>query len=184
MGIRNTDNSYGSVAKWFHWVSAALIIGMLFYGTIFTTIIPDGPVKNLQIYIHKSFGLLIIALILIRWIWHAMNPKPKILGVENELLKKATHWFHECLYIAIFIMLLSGVLLTATKHYELPFFWLFSIKTTWMPQSHTWHEFFGDIHQIFAWVITGMLVLHVVAAIKHHVSNKDDTLRRMWIQKK
>ena len=181
MSIRNTENSYGSLAKWFHWIGAILIIGMLIYGTIFSTLVSNEKLKGQLIYIHKSFGLLILTLIIVRWIWRCLNPKPKVLSITNPTLVKATHWFHELLYLAIVIMIASGMLLSGFKHYCIPFFWLFEIKTTWLPKNHAWHEFFEDIHQIFAWVITVMLVLHVFVAIRHHVVKKDGTLRRMWI---
>ena len=179
MPLRNTSNSYGSLAKWLHWISALLIIGMLIYGTIFTTLLPKGPLRSQLIMIHKSIGLIILLLIVFRWVWRFINPTPKLLSTQNIFLIKIRHGLHELLYITVILMLLSGILLTATNHYPIPFFGLFEIPTTTFPQSHYWHNLFGTVHLITAWTLTGLLIIHLFAVFKHHSYNKDETLKRM-----
>lgn len=178
MPFHNTINSYGSVTKWLHWFVAILVVGMLCLGTTMSQL-DSSPLKSTLIMIHKSFGLLLFITIIVRWLWRVSNIKPKPINIKNPMLNKLLPWYHETLYLVVFLMPVSGILMNAFKHYTLPFFGLFVIKTTAFPENIFLHHFFGNMHSVMAWVVTIMLVIHIGAAIKHHFYNKDNTLKRM-----
>ena len=77
MSYRNTDQSYGSVSKFFHWLIFLLILGLLIVGFIMGDI-DDKPTKAAVYGWHKSFGLTVLLLVLFRTFWTLSNPKPML----------------------------------------------------------------------------------------------------------
>jgi len=180
--MKNTKTEYGSVAKWLHWVAALLIIGMLIYGTVMS-FVDSKALRSTLIGIHKSIGLVILTLIIVRWIWRRINESPDLSMKLSAHHQKLVHILHEVFYLVIFIMLLSGILMTASHHYPIPFFGLFDITLNWFPKSKPLAEFFNWTHFIVAWLLALMLTAHVLAALFHHFRHKDDTLKRMLPKK-
>ena len=182
MTDKNTHNSYGSVSKWYHWISALLIIGLLIIGATMVTLTANHPIKWPLYDLHKSIALVTFAIIIARWIWRHTHPIPAP-RISPALLKKAVHASHELLYVILLLMLTSGFLMTAAGHHPIHFFYLWTLSTDWFPKNIPLSHLSGRIHLILAWTITGLLVLHIVAACKHHWIDKDDTLRRMLPKK-
>jgi len=181
--MMNTNEAYGSVAKWLHWVGALLIIGMLTLGTVMS-FVTDKVLRSDLIGIHKSIGLILLIFILFRWIWRRINIKPDFTTMLSNSHKKAVHFFHEFLYVAIFIMLLSGIIMTAAHHRVIPFFGWFTITFEWFPKSNSIHNFFNWTHLIFAWTLGVLLTGHIFAALTPHFWHSDNTLNRMLPKKR
>lgn len=178
MPIHNTETHYGSVSKWFHWIVALLIIGMLALGTSFD-FISDKPTRLVLIQFHKTIGVTILFLMILRYLWRFMNPRPALPHTIPCWQRFASHVSHHLLYLTTFAMTLSGWIMSTAAGYSVNFWWIANITFPGIPKSEYLDELMGDIHLILAWVVFGLLIIHVLAAIKHHVIHKDDTLRRM-----
>lgn len=176
MCLKNTKDSYGLIAKIFHWPMALIILGLILVGLYMSAIEPS-PEKLQMVYYHKSFGILILWLVGLRIIWRAFNTQPAHLPSHKgweRLLAKLAHFF---LYVAMIGMPLSGWLMSSAGEYPVPFFGLE------MPDLISKNPDIGrlmhGVHEILAYMLIGAIGLHAMGALKHHFIDKDETLKRM-----
>jgi cytochrome b561 len=175
--LKNTPNSYGSVAKFFHWTISVAVFTMLIIGFLM------GEIKNEatagQFYdFHKSLGLTIFAILFFRLSWRLINPNPSLdnLHAWERILSRLTHFL---LYILLFALPFSGWLMSTASGYVPEYFGWFSVPMPFVPVSKTLSKTASKMHEFFAWSIIVLLCLHIAGALKHHFIDKDNILRRM-----
>lgn len=175
MSLKNTTTHYGSVSKWFHWIMAVLVIGMLILG-LYMSDLPSG-IEKLDLYgYHKSFGILILCLVIFRLIWRLSNIQPALEIPNWEKFSAITvHWL---LYFLMFAMPLSGWLMTSAGGHPPSFFGWFILPELVSPSTEKMH-IFKTIHVVFAYSLIALILLHTAAALKHHFIDKDIILTRM-----
>jgi cytochrome b561 len=175
---------YNAVAKTLHWLIALGIIGMLALGWIMGSV-PNGPLKFSLFQWHKSIGITILLLSLIRLGWrliHTAPPLPADMPRWEVIAAKTTHVLF---YILIIVMPLTGWIIVSASPLGLPTILYGVIPWPHLPILPTLENkkqighFFGDVHGFLAYIIAGLLVLHIGAAWKHHLINRDDVLLRM-----
>lgn len=175
----NSNTTYGSVAKTFHWLMAVLIIGMMPLGIVSNGMADADPLKPTLFSLHKSIGILIFFLALARIAWAISQPKPAGLHPERTaetFLAELVHWL---LYASLVIVPLSGwVHHTATTGFA-PIWWPFGQGLPFIPKDDHVAHFATALHIIFERVLVVSLILHVLGALKHHFIDRDVTLRRM-----
>ena len=177
MSLKNTTGSYGLVAKSLHWIAAALIFTLLSVG-FFMTEMDFSPAK-LQIYgLHKSFGIVVLILVVLRALWRFTNPKVRELKTHQRWEKILAHITHVLLYVALFVMPLSGWLMSSAGDFPATFFGLFDLPPL-VAKNEKLFELLRDFHTIFAFCILGVVALHMAGAFKHHILDRDETLQRM-----
>ena len=138
---------------------------------------PSGAFKSYIVAAHKSVGVTILFLMLLRLIWRSINPSPRFLGV-NPVLNYVAHTLHIVLYILVFLQPLSGILMSQAHGYPVPVFGMFELpRLIW--QSPSLGSFFGQVHGVTAVVLSVAIGLHAAAALKHHFIDGDRTLMRM-----
>jgi len=173
--IRNTFTSYGVVSKLLHWLIFFLLIGMLTLGFFLEDIPKDyqGAIYNL----HKVTGVTILFLMLIRLSWTLTNIKP-LLPLDTPVWQRiAERIVHYSLYFFIILMALAGwVGSSAVRKY--PHIGGFTIEFP-VPESTVLKDFSFDIHYYVAFIIIGLISIHVLAALYHHFIKRDNVLRRM-----
>lgn len=175
--LKNNNDQYGSVAKIFHWLMGILIIAMLAVG-LYMTGLPAGPDKS-QIYgIHKAVGAIILALVVIRFIWRNLNIVPLLPSTLPNIYKMLAHGAHMSLYALMIIMPMSGWIMSSAAGYPVSVFGLFNLPDL-VSKDPVLREMAGFIHTICAYLLIGLLVLHIAAALKHHFIDKDNVFRRM-----
>ncbi len=183
MACRNTTTSYGSVTKLFHWIIATLIILMLIIGLVMSNL-DKSPFRTWLYQLHKSIGLTILFLMVLRLLWRWVNPTPAHPSNMPKLESYAAHGLHYVLYIAIFIMASAGWTISTAGGHVTSFWWLINMSAPGIPKNHGLKEFAETVHLVLAWTITGLLIIHIAAAIKNHVKNKNDVLIKMMPSKK
>lgn len=174
--LENTRTKYGNVSKAFHWGMSIIIICLLIAGSIMINL-EDGDTKW-QIYtVHKSFGLIILALIPIRFAWKLRSITPTLAMVPRwqKLTARSIHWL---LYLAMFTMPMSGWIMATASGNPPNFFWLFELPAP-VPQDERLAEIALNIHYYAAWTLAIMLVIHLGIAIKAHFFDKNNILARM-----
>jgi cytochrome b561 len=181
MNLLNTKNSFGLIAKSFHWVLAILILWMLSVGFAMVSI-PPSPDKFWVYALHKSFGIFILTLMLGRLAWRIISPRPDALPTHKEWEDRLAKFVHFALYICIFMMPLSGWLMSSAGGFPAMFFGLFALPPV-LPKNETAFAITRTIHAFAAYGILTLLALHVAGALKHHFIDKDATLQRMTTRK-
>lgn len=173
----NSNWKYKQPAIWLHWVSAILIIGLLCVGWYMMSI-EDDPGSGWYFDQHKSFGLLFLALVVVRLVWritHKPEPLPDSLPKWQRNLASLTQWLLYGCMLAMPIIGLMGA--SHTKRGVA----LFGMKLpTWTVPNHDVAEQFFGIHSILAFVLTALIALHVLAGLKHLVMDKDRVFYRIW----
>lgn len=177
MPFKNTKLRYGYVAMSFHWVIAILIIGMLILGTYIDDL-PIGMEKLKLLGWHKSFGILILSLAILRILWRFINIVPTYLDTIPSWQKMTAHAMHYVLYGFLFLMPLTGWMMSSASGVTVSFFGLFNLPNL-VSANKAWADIFFQIHSTCASILIGLIILHVLAALKHHFWDKDDILRRM-----
>ena len=177
MQFANDGQKFGVIAKLFHWIAALLVFALLPIGWYMHDL-PRGLEKFRYVELHKSLGLLLLAFMIGRSLWRAYNPPPPLpadLPKWEVTAAKLTHW---ALYGALFLQVFVGMGLVWTANSPLTFFGWFPVPSPLSP-NHDLHELGEELHELFAFAIIGLLVMHIGAALRHHFILKNDILRRM-----
>ncbi|SLN13747.1 cytochrome b/b6 domain-containing protein [Ruegeria meonggei] len=191
MPTTNTFSSYGTVTKTFHWLTALLIFTALPLGwiandlahAIYDPAIPtteaDIARAALLFSIHKTVGVTVFFVALARILWAVSQTKPGLLNAENKPEAFAAETVHWMLYAALVLVPLTGWVHHAATEGFAPILWPFGQDLPFVPKSVFLAEVTAGLHWLFIWVLAGSLALHIAGALKHHVIDKDSTLRRM-----
>ncbi|MES2163115.1 MAG: cytochrome b [Pseudomonadota bacterium] len=168
---------YQRPAIWLHWISALLIIGLLGVGWYMMSI-EDEPGSGWYFDQHKSFGLLLFALVLVRLVWrisHKPAPLPDSVPLWQRRLASLAQWLLYGCMVAMPIVGLLGALHTkrGVALFGMP------LPTGIVP-NHDIAEQFFDVHSSLAVVLTSLIVLHVLAGLKHLLLDKDRVFYRIW----
>ncbi|UTW44828.1 cytochrome b [bacterium SCSIO 12696] len=172
----NTLQSYGLVAKLLHWVMALAIFGLFGLGIYMVGLDYYDPLYRTLPHIHKSVGVLLFVLLLIRWGWRMGSRQPQPIGSTNE--QRVAHWAHLTLYALMALIMVSGYLISTADGRAIDVFNWFAVPAT-LTDIDNQEDIAGDIHEILAWVLIVLAALHALAALKHHFIDKDNTLKRM-----
>ncbi len=174
--LQNSDQHYGSISKFLHWLIAVLVFCMLIAG-YFMGDISNKTLHSQIVLAHKLTGLLILALIVLRLVWTLINPKPR-LPLETPAWQTFATWLvHSLFYVFLILMPLSGWVMSvaAGKPPKLDGVSLSLPIAKNKPLSNTAY----DLHSWLAIVIIALISLHVLAAIYHHYVKKDNIFLRM-----
>ncbi|WP_299962013.1 cytochrome b/b6 domain-containing protein [uncultured Roseobacter sp.] len=183
MALSNTATHYGAVTKSFHWLTALLIV----------TLIPLGVVANWLPYetseqlarkawlfsLHKTLGVTVFFVALARIGWALSQPKPGLLHPDRKLESFAAETVHWLLYGSLLLVPLSGWVHHAATTGFAPIWWPLGQNLPFVPKSEELASAAAGLHVVFERVLLVSLLLHAAGAMKHHVIDKDATLRRM-----
>lgn len=176
--IRNDLQSWGSVARALHWSVAALIGIQLGLGWIGGEM-ARSPAKVNVMTAHKSLGLTVLALVLLRmvWRWANVTPLPPERSQRWEILAARTS--HLVLYLLLVAVPLSGYVAASTSAIPWKFWWLAPLPNLLGPQPDL-HETMGEVHEFLVTTFLVVLGVHVAAALRHHLLKRNRVLLRMW----
>ncbi|MEZ5814582.1 MAG: YceI family protein [Alphaproteobacteria bacterium] len=173
----DTQQHFGSVAKVFHWGMAVVVLGLLAMG-FWMVSLPAGSFKFALYGFHKSFGLLVLGFGIMRLFWRFISGVPAALPTHRKWEKVLSKTIHSVLYISIIGMPLSGLFMSFSGEYPVRFFGLFDVPPLG-GKNEALFELMKAVHELFAFMLTGALGLHILGALKHHVLDRDETLVRM-----
>lgn len=177
MTLKNVER-WGTVSQAFHWLIVLLILTIATIGLVMVDL-PKTP-KYFWIYtLHKSLGLVVLALAVLRlgWRLYAGAPPP-VSGTPRwqERIASVTHWL---LYALIFAMPLSGWLYDSSSGLR-PFRWFGLVEVPKLsPPNESLRALSHDAHETLFWVLALLVVVHAGAALYHHLIRNDATLVRM-----
>lgn len=181
--LRNSPQSYGAVAKTFHWLTALLILTVFPLGLAAQNWPYDTSealaTKAILFSIHKTLGITVFFVGLLRILWAVSQPKPGLLHPDRKLESWVAETVHWLLYTAMVVVPLSGWITHAATSGYAPILWPFGQHLPFVPISDGIAHLFGGIHFMAPWVLAAAFVLHFAGALKHHVIDRDLTLTRM-----
>ena len=176
--IRNTETSWGSLARAFHWVLGAAIIGMLAYGW-WMNHIPARPDRFFHRSIHADIGYLVLLLTVLRLLWRGVNPTPALPSETPRWQRISARVSHGALYaVTILVALLGWAHSGARTPDYSDFFGLFHVPQFTSPDKAA-AAAYEDRHILFAYVLLALVVLHVAAAAFHQFIRRDRIAARM-----
>lgn len=176
MSLRSDDRQWGSVAKFFHWVMALGILGNGLWGLLMTSMSPS--MTKISVYaLHKSIGLTLLALFLLRLLWRAADRAPPDEPAPRWQ-RWAAHAVHGALYVLVVALPLSGWWFNSLHGYPLQWFKLFNLPAL-VDKNEDMAHLAHAVHEYLFWLLLLVLLAHVGAALKHHLLDRDNVLRRM-----
>jgi cytochrome b561 len=175
MMLRNGPAEFGLVTRVIHWVTMLLVIGMLALGLRLESLEPG--LANLWLYgLHKTVGFAVLALVLLRIVWHVASPPPRPLGPPGPLLTLArgVHWAFYLLLIAIPLSGWAGSSATGID---------VMIANRWtvpplVEASEEVEALWFGVHGVLTKLLIGLIILHMLGALKREMAG-DGTLTRM-----
>lgn len=175
--IRNSSTEWGIVSQSVHWLTVVMVLAAVMIALVMVEL-PLG-VRKLELYaLHKSIGVLILALTAVRLTWRVSGPRPTVLGPSRPYERILAHLVHAAFYIVLIALPLSGWLMSSAANFSVSVFGLFTLPDLVAPDKEL-EETLEDLHGWLAWSLGGLFVLHVAGAVKHHFVLGNDTLRRM-----
>ncbi|WP_240704756.1 cytochrome b [Croceicoccus sediminis] len=166
---------YNAVARFLHWTIAVIIIGNII-GGFFHDALED--VVNVM-PLHKSFGLTVLVLSLVRLGWRMAHRAPPLPAHTPAWERGAAHLTHALFYVLMIGLPMTGWLVSSGSKYPLNWFGLFDVPKFGITPDGAIDGFAHEAHEIMGWVAVALIVLHVGAALRHHFVLKDNVLRRM-----
>ncbi len=177
MTLRNTPARWGSVAQFLHWLIVALIIVQVILASIAEDL-PIGVRKLAMFARHKSVGITILGLAVLRLLWRWANPAPPLPSTLKPHERALATLTHAGLYILLFAMPLTGWMMTSARGFPVSWFGFFQLPD-FVPKNDALYNAMKETHDSLAFALFAIVFLHVAAALKHHFILKDDVLRRM-----
>jgi cytochrome b561 len=185
---RNDSERFGRTSRLFHWTMALLIVATVALGLYAASFDRSDPAREPILFFHKPLGLTILFLSALRLGWILRSPPPPLPGSLKIWERRLAWLVHKLLYVLLFAMPLSGILLSQAAGKDVSFFGLFSLPQfvpvdPAVPPEQRPLVFAGYIlHKVvLPWVLYLMVASHVLGVIKHHfVDGHKQFIRRMW----
>lgn len=172
----NQEHAYGRVSRLLHLVMAAMVLAVIGLA-LYAGELPRGPEKGAVFFWHKSVGVLVLGLVIVRLVWHRISAVPPMshAGMQAKLAKAG----HHLLYVLMFAMPVLGVLMSVAGGREVPVFNWFTIaawdnEVEWLAAAaHSGHVYAGNL-------LMAVIALHVAAALYHRLVARDGVWERMF----
>ncbi|MFA5898284.1 MAG: cytochrome b [Hyphomicrobium sp.] len=177
MQIRDTTAGYGLPTRIIHWLMAAAIIGMYVLGLWMVDLNYYSPYYRTAPDIHRSVGMLLLFLLLVRFAWRLSSSRTddSELSPIERILAKVVHWGFYPLLLAL---MLSGYLMSTADGRPVEVFDWFSVPA--LIHDKGMEKTAGEIHEFLANLTMFVVLLHTLAALKHHFFDRSRILARMW----
>lgn len=178
MSWRNPHDRWGPLSQLLHWTIVLLITALAIVGLVMVEL-PKTP-RYFWVYdLHKSVGLTLLALVLVRLAWRAYAGRPRTIAGTPRWQERIAGLTHTALYLLILAMPLSGWLYDSASGLR-PLRWFGSFRVPKLSAPDTQiRELAHDAHEWLFWVLLTLVIVHAAAALYHHLFRNDDTLARM-----
>lgn len=177
-----TPERYRVAAVVLHWMMALLLTGLVAFG-LYMTSLPFSP-QRLKLYNwHKWAGITALALAFLRLAWRLAHPAPPLPASIEAAMRGWQQWVHKAvhgaLYGLFFLVPLLGWAYSSATGIPVVVFGVLPLPNL-VPIDKALAETLKQSHHLAAYALAALAVLHVGAALKHHLVNRDGLLGRMW----
>lgn len=189
---------YTKTAVFLHWLIALCIFGMfalgwfmsdipkeaakqtafdLFNWGVYTWNVPEAITpRSFYFNVHKSIGVSIIGLVIIRILWRITHKPPAMLASYKVWERKLATSAHHLLYLLMVAMPVSGLIMATYSKYGVKWFGMPLIKGL---DNEAMRLAFKNVHGIIGFILLAIVAVHILGALKHKIVDKDDTIKRM-----
>jgi len=174
---------YTLTARLLHWLVALAVFGQISLGLWMIGIpkIPTG-VRVYWFNLHKSIGITLGIVILVRVLWRLTHRAPPLPGSIPAWQRAAAKTSHVLLYVCMIVMPVSGYLGSSFTKY--PIVYWGTRLPHWGWEAPALKELMSQIHFCTVIVFAALIVMHVAAALKHALIERDGVFERMWFRVK
>jgi len=176
MRFRNTSASWGALSKILHWLVVFLIIIQWAFAKYAAAQPLSGKLAPLSL--HKSFGITILALTIIRLTWRLLSRGPSTLASLRPWERPLARISHVLLYGLITVLPLTGWLMSSARNFPVSWFGVFQLPDL-APPSHLLFEEMKHLHEVLFTGLIAVALLHCLGALKHHFLDRNEVLIRM-----
>lgn len=178
--ITNSTTRYGWAMILVHWLIAIIFIGQFGLGFVMVRLTSQRTAFEL-IQQHKSFGFVLLGLVILRIAWRLSNATPVLPRSVGALERRTAPLAHFALYAFQLALPLSGWALVSVSMLEIPSmpFNLFVMPNLPLAESDASESLWTAVHWYLAYAGIGLVALHLAAALRHHFWLKDAVLTRM-----
>ena len=178
---------YNVVAIIIHWLTALAVIGLLCIGNIMTDLPNTQPLRFELYNLHKSFGVTVLLLTLLRIVWRLTHRPPPLPAEMKAWEVKAAHIAHWTLYALLLLTPILGWIMVSASPRNIPTILYGTVSWPHLPflpdmavqTKRDYKELFETLHASSAYLMAALVVGHVCAALRHHFLLKDKVLLRM-----
>lgn len=178
----NNTQQYGLISKTLHWSIAILFISLFISGWSMVELTYYEPLYHQLPWWHKSIGVLTAFLILLQLLWLLITPHPLPLSTHQPWETKLANFAHKALLVLPLLICITGYLVISSDDTGADFFGWFQLPALQLPaliSINPENDWLGKSHEYLAYLSLAIVLLHMVGAIKHHLIDNDNTLRRM-----
>lgn len=176
MPLLNSKENYGAVSRALHWSMAVAIVGMFGLGFWMVDLDYYSPYYQSAPDLHRGVGILLLILLVFRFAWRIFNVDPE-RGSLADIERRGAELAHWAFYPLLFALMLSGYFISTADGRPIDVFGLFEVPA--LVKQAGLERIAGAVHEYLAYFTIGLAGLHALAAIKHHVIDRDRTLLKM-----
>jgi cytochrome b561 len=169
---------YTTTAIALHWLIAALIVGAFTLGLVMTDIPGFSPTKLRYYAWHKWAGVTVLLLAALRLLWRLKNRAPALPDTMPAWQRGAAHGLHHVLYLMMFAVPVSGYFYTLAAGVPVVYFGLFKLPVL-IAKDPALAATLKAVHYWLNMSMAALVAVHVLAALKHQLIDRDGTMRRM-----
>ena len=174
--VSDTAASYDRTSRAVHWLVAALAVIVISLGWAIGGAPRNTPSRDLLLLLHRSVGLVILALMLFRAGRHWLHPvPPSSLAPAERALARSTHFI---LYLLLILMPVAGLVNAAAAGHSVSFFGILSVPPL-IPENDRLSQTAIAFHLVGQYLVYLFIVLHVAGALRHGIVKRDGVLERM-----
>lgn len=167
---KNESNRYGKVSRMLHWTIAILFISLIPMG-IFASMIPeDTEYRNAYYVVHKTLGVTVFLLVIVRLIWNRLSRRPSLDSAITSREEKLAHRVHNTLYFMMLAIPITGFMMTSYHGYE-TYFFFWEMQPLW-EQSEIYQVWGGFHKYLLPYLLYIVLGAHILGALKHQFIDK------------
>jgi cytochrome b561 len=172
-----SDERYTTTSIALHWLIAVAVVIQFAWGWVMQEIPKQPPGLRADAFnLHKSIGLALLALTLVRLAWRIAHRPPDLPAIP-AWQRRAAHANHALLYGLLIVLPLSGYLGSVFSGYPVRFFGI--VLPAWGAKSEAVKNVMSAAHAVLAWLVAAAVLLHVAAVVEHTLRRRDALLRRM-----
>ncbi len=175
----DVSKHYGRVASALHWLIGVLLLGQITFGFLLDDIAPRGtPARAGVINLHKSMGMVLGVLIVVRVLWRLGHRPPAWPATMPEWQRSAARLGHGALYVCMLVMPLSGYIASNFSKRGVNFFGV--ALAPWGSDLPAVYKVLNTTHVVTGWLFAALIAGHVLAALKHALLDRDHIFARIW----
>ena len=173
------EERYNNVAIALHWLLALGILCQIGLGWYLREVPRATPARTVWVNLHKSTGITLAALILIRVGWRLAHRPPALPRTMAAWERIAARVNHALLYACMIGMPLTGYVASNFSKFGIRYFGAINLPP-WGVDDKNIYAVFNTTHKTLSYLFVTLIALHIAAALKHLLVDRDGTIRRMW----